>query len=973
MPQPLDSKDVQSAPAATAALPRAIGGGAPAGGPARPPPLELIRSLLAALGEEELVRHDALGPWLAATEQVLAGRRGSARARGISTLAKSWLWTDLLSRLSAGERSGWAAALSESGVTSHLGRDALAALLADAPAADAALLATAARESLLERLATLDDGGLRDRLVEDTTCAQAMLETFRDHPLTPLGARIARLLPELTALATPGDPVATAEHEQAGGGAHALPLLDHLSRRVLGRKLLGLERGDLALFQRGEGLSPLAFADEATRLERLRDRGLLRCVRAALVHLDFAKGGEPGLRELWQSRYRADLTVHNRAARQILEQAVPPGLSHPGVLGAFTALREQPALARLVLALVESHGLAGQAIRGETPLALFAPWIRYLRKDAPALAEALGTSREDAARAALDCLHAVNVCDTAGVREGLLGDALREQFVAIRDQLEAVALEGGAVDERELEAELAAHEDRRWAERTPAESPAGRERIRIADRLARLRAGRLSSGEPRARLEQVVRSLPDACVERLGALLRRCQLWYAELGSAALSAEAQLKVIALGLKAAEGGGWEGAARAFHVSLLPLVRSLRAGGERASPYRLRLIETMLASLSVADILEGTSPAVAAPAGEQPLVTFATEIGHAGAVELAFKESPEASALLTLLPIYEVKSSAAFHATLKTLCDVYGLRKDEFDRVANEDLYLSTMNSARSDKARMLELARPGRIVEVGPGGGVVLDLLEARFPGAEVIGIDASHMVVQALEQRRQQESHRWRIVEADAFKLPELMGEGTVDTVVFCSVLHEIYSYVEYPVEGGARRRFRLESVRELLRAAYRALVPGGRIIIRDGVMPPPGARILRFLAPDARELFDLFCRQFEGRRISFEPAGEDRVRVSSEDAMEFLYKYTWGPQSFPYEIREQYGVLPYEPYRDRILEWLGGDGRGARWIPLPPGQASYLQEGYRAGLAGKLELFDVEGRPADLPDSNCLLAFEKG
>lgn len=51
-----------------------------------------------------------------------------------------------------------------------------------------------------------------------------------------------------------------------------------------------------------------------------------------------------------------------------------------------------------------------------------------------------------------------------------------------------------------------------------------------------------------------------------------------------------------------------------------------------------------------------------------------------MELTFKESPEATALLTLLPIYESKSSAAFHAALKALCDLYGLRNDDFNQVA-----------------------------------------------------------------------------------------------------------------------------------------------------------------------------------------------------------------------------------------------------------------------------------------------------
>jgi hypothetical protein len=101
----------------------------------------------------------------------------------------------------------------------------------------------------------------------------------------------------------------------------------------------------------------------------------------------------------------------------------------------------------------------------------------------------------------------------------------------------------------------------------------------------------------------------------------------------------------------------------------------------------------------------------------------------------------------------------------------------------------------------------------------------------------------------------------------------------------------------------------------------------------------------------------------------DGRVRLSSADAMEFLYTYTWGPESFPYEVREQYGVLPYTDYRDHILRWIGPT---ARWIELDPPEQSYLQPGYKQGLAGKIELFDGDGRPVELPDSNCLLVFEK-
>jgi SAM-dependent methyltransferase len=202
------------------------------------------------------------------------------------------------------------------------------------------------------------------------------------------------------------------------------------------------------------------------------------------------------------------------------------------------------------------------------------------------------------------------------------------------------------------------------------------------------------------------------------------------------------------------------------------------------------------------------------------------------------------------------------------------------------------------------------------------------------------------------------LIQADAFALPDHVGPGTVDTVVFCSVLHEIYSYMGWS----------LDRVRDLLRAAWRALRPGGRLVIRDGVAPPAGTRRIRFLAADGREFFQLFAAQFEGFRTEWRDLPDGRIELSAHHAMEFLYTYTWGPASFPYEVREQYGILTYEAYTAAIASWLDG----ARLVALPPGLASYLQPGYVASLAPKIELTDEHDRPVALPDSNCLIVVEK-
>ena len=92
---------------------------------------------------------------------------------------------------------------------------------------------------------------------------------------------------------------------------------------------------------------------------------------------------------------------------------------------------------------------------------------------------------------------------------------------------------------------------------------------------------------------------------------------------------------------------------------------------------------------------------------------------------------------------------------------------------------------------------------------------------------------------------------------------------------------------------------------------------------------------------------------------------------MEFLYTYTWGPASFPYEVRELYGILTYDDYVAHLVAWCGGDG-AARVVALPPELRSYLQPGYRDHLRGKIELTDERDQPVELPDSNCLIVIEK-
>ncbi len=643
-------------------------------------------------------------------------------------------------------------------------------------------------------------------------------------------------------------------------------------------------------------------------------------VTTVLLFADVAKGGTEVQRRDWLVRLGVDGAVHNEDSAVILRDALS------GTLGQISPFRDRR-FAHRAEALVAATGLVGMHLRGEVGHDALGAVHRLLRDGI----------RDDADRRLLARVFSiVNHCDTAAVRQGLWSEALAAEFRRVEETLFDI---DDVEEMRELD---------------------------LAERIARFRHGALVED---ARILEVKAALGRLGVarERTIARLARCRAWYAEAALGALSLEASVRLLALVAGVAEGCITD-LSRPWHLDLLGIVGTLRDGSGARREYPVRLLEAILAATSDDDLLRGRLPSRA-------LVSFPARKGGQEAVLMRLDLSDEARAILTLLPIYERKEAAAFHASLKALCDLYGLRKDDFDRVANEASYLATMNAARSDKARMIDLVVPGLVVEVGPGGGVVLDLLEERSPTGRIVGLDASSAVVEALTKRRLAEGRRWEVMHGDAFRLEGLFGPGTVSTVVLCALLHEIFSYVPWSDPPGTPpRKFQLASVDALVAASFRALRPGGRIVIRDGVMPRHEPRELEFLDPSWREGLTVFAERYEARRIVVEELSKTRVRLDAADLFEFLTTWTWGPSAFPYEIREQRAVLPRAEYVARLLDVCNraDPPHRAHEVAVPRDLASYLQPGYPAGVRPHLRIFDVAGNEVPMPDVNGVWVIEK-
>jgi SAM-dependent methyltransferase len=241
----------------------------------------------------------------------------------------------------------------------------------------------------------------------------------------------------------------------------------------------------------------------------------------------------------------------------------------------------------------------------------------------------------------------------------------------------------------------------------------------------------------------------------------------------------------------------------------------------------------------------------------------------------------------------------------------------------------------------------------------------------VVGLDASAAVVEAQKARASARQPRWELLHGDAFELPNIFGEGEVTTVVFCSVLHEIFSYVAW---GDPPKRFQLGSVEAIVRAAFRTLKKGGRIIVRDGLAPADEPRVIELKDPRWLEGLRLFARSFEARNpIPLEELPDGRIRLGQRDLYEFLTTFTWGPASFPYEIREQRAVLPRDEYVALLLRACEAPGATAKEVAVPPELASYLQPGYSQHIDPYVAVFDAAGeKRVKLPDVQGVIVIER-
>lgn len=267
----------------------------------------------------------------------------------------------------------------------------------------------------------------------------------------------------------------------------------------------------------------------------------------------------------------------------------------------------------------------------------------------------------------------------------------------------------------------------------------------------------------------------------------------------------------------------------------------------------------------------------------------------------------------------------------------------------EVYAAGMEASAADKAKLLRFVRPGIIADLGCGSGTVLELLRRKFRTSQLVGVDLSQEMIDRCRKRFPGAEIRQHDIVLPMF------DEGSMDTIVLCSIMHEVFSYKGYDYSA----------VRHTLRHSAEALKPGGRLIIRDGLKPArQDAVYMTFHNEAAFDKFVKFSLEFGSSEIVWKHV-DGRIQAARRDVMEFLTKYIYDV-NWKYEVKEQFGVFTLadwaEEFRKVGLKVIHKESYLIDWLKRTHWEKDV-----------KLEVKSSKGyRATDYPHSTMLIVGEK-
>lgn len=471
------------------------------------------------------------------------------------------------------------------------------------------------------------------------------------------------------------------------------------------------------------------------------------------------------------------------------------------------------------------------------------------------------------------------------------------------------------------------------------------------NRLKKLRATAIRNGEDFDKeYHEFIKKYPK-CVSLLNAFLNRHDFWYIEAATCDFRLEETLKLFVYIEKTIEN---KSITDISFKNMMSFYCDYQ-GKKVINVFKERVIEKLLLEYDLNSKGELKNDYV------ELVFEYVNGTIYDRVLELRWKFSPISEKFIEFC-IAAIGQGALYDKVITMACDHFGIRRDKYDRFYNEYEYLQTMNSTTYLKKVLVDYIKGDTIIDVGPGGGGLMDAILEVNPNKKVIGIDISENVIEKLQKIKTLYNKSWNVLQGDALNLEKTFKPGEFDTIIFCSILHELYSYIPY--DG---KKFNHETLRHVFRSVYKMLPKGGRLIIRDGIMTDSDEwRVIQFKNTSDMEILKRYTTDFKGRTIKYEIVSDDIVKMPINDAMEFLYTYTWGEESYAHEINEQFGYFTPNQYIDFVTECFEGNCNIIH-------SKSFLQDGYTEHLMEKIYFFDAEtGTATSLPDSTFILVVEK-
>lgn len=224
----------------------------------------------------------------------------------------------------------------------------------------------------------------------------------------------------------------------------------------------------------------------------------------------------------------------------------------------------------------------------------------------------------------------------------------------------------------------------------------------------------------------------------------------------------------------------------------------------------------------------------------------------------------------------------------------------DDIINPQRYLDRMSKPLQEKLRVAKFFPEGvkTVLDVGCADGTVTIALAEMFPEIQFVGIDLNR---EFIEIAKEKVSGKTNIIFENVYLRDRLANPDRFDVVLFCSVLHEFFSYGEG-----------VSTVVKALADAHEILKPKGNLIIRDMILY------------DYMSNSDLWTEKIE-KKIKSKGDLTDLVAdfentfgqlSKTKTINHFLLKYMYG-DNWQREGKENYVPVSFEQY-DRILKLLG-------------------------------------------------------